>query len=154
MTWTYTLSTLSTTEKDQIRLEVGDTDTNRQLLQDEEIEFAIGVEDNYWGAAARCAEMVARWYLTKIDTRLGRAMQVQYTTAAKQYAEMARLLRCKANGTRVPYGGGIYGADKNTIAGDTDLVAPAFSRTMQENPWTGGYTSDSLSPTTGANQDT
>lgn len=152
MTWTYTLGTIATVEKDQIRLEVGDTDTNRQLLQDEEIAQAIPVEGNFWLATARCAEMISRLMLSKVDVKLGRAMQVTYTLAAQQYKEMAKELRKKALGTRAPWVGGMSVSDKETYEEDTDLIQPAFARSMLSNPRTGGYTSDTLSPT-GGDQD-
>lgn len=147
MTWSYNVADLATSEKDQIRLEIGDTDVNNQRLQDEEIAQAIAVERNFWCAAARCCEMIASAYLMKADVRLGRAMFVTYTKMADQFSTRACKLRQKSLGTQVPYGGGVLVADKNTIAGDSSLVAPAFTRTIQENPWTGGYTSDSLGPT-------
>lgn len=152
MTWTYTLGTIATVEKDQIRLEVGDTDTNRQLLQDEEIAQAILVEGNFWLATARCAEMISRLMLSKVDVKLGRAMQVTYTLAAQQYKEMAKELRKKALGTHAPWVGGMSVSDKKTYEEDTDLIQPAFARSMLSNPRTGGYTSDTLSPT-GGDQD-
>lgn len=146
MGWNYDPGSLATSQKDQVRLEIGDTDPQRQLLQDEEIEHALGTERNFWAAAARCAEMVSRFYLSKADVRLGRALMVTYSKASEQYTTMAKDLRKKALGTVAPYFGGVYVADKQSISGDTSVVAPAFTRTMQENPWTGGYTSDSLPP--------
>ena len=142
MTWSYSPSDLATSEKDAIRLEIADTDQNNQLLQDEEIVWAISQERNFWAAAARCCEMVSRDRLNKADVRLGRNMQVQYSKTAEQYYNMAKDLRRKAMGTVPPYVGGMNVADKQAIQTDTSLVAPAFARDMQENPWVGGYTAD------------
>lgn len=147
MTWSYLDTDLATNEKDQLRLEIGDTDVNYQLLQDEEIDWAITQERNFWGAAARCCEMIERFFMRKADVRLGRAMQVQYVKMSAQYKDMACALRRKSLGTVAPYVGGMLVTDKQAIAQDTNLVAPLFTKTMQENPWTGGYTSDSLDPT-------
>lgn len=146
MTWTYLLSDLATSEKDQIRLEIGDTDTNNQLLQDEEIAQAILVERNFWCAAARCCEMISRVFLAKFDVKLGRNMEITYSKAAAQYQAMAVAFRRKSLGTRVPWVGGMSVADKQTYSQNTDIVGAAFTRTMGENPWTGGYTPDSLGP--------
>ena len=77
-------------------------------------------------------------------------MQVTYTKMAQQYFSMAQMLRKKAMGTVVPYVGGMNIADKLTIANNTSLVAPLFTKTMQQNPWTGGYSSDSLGPVSNA----
>lgn len=146
MTWTYSLSDLATSEKDQIRLEVADTDINNQLLQDEEILQAISVESNFWGASARCAEMISRIFLRKADIRLGRMMMVTYTKMAEQYLMMAKDLRKKGLGTVAPYIGGAYIADKIAIAQNSGLVAPQFTKTMMQNPWAAPYTTDSLPP--------
>ena len=147
MTWSYNPADLSTNEVDQIRVEIGDTDTNRQLLQNEEIAWAISQERNLWAAAARCCEMISRLQLSKADVRIGRAMQVAYTKMSEQYDGMARRLRMKAMGTVVPYVGGMNVADKLALAGNSALVAPIFEKNMMENPNTGGYSSDSLGPT-------
>lgn len=152
MTWTYNLADLSTSEKDQIRLEVADTDINNQLLQDEEILQAISVEANFWGAAARCAEMISKLFLRKADVRLGRVMMVTYTKMAEQWLLMAKALRIKSGGTNVPYIGGAYVSDKITIAADPNVVAPHFTKEMMENPWAAPYSTDTLPPVGGGNQ--
>ena len=146
MTWSYNLADLATSEKDQVRLEVGDTDVNRQLLQDEEIDQFITVERNFWAAAARACEAISRLFMSRADVRLGRSMQIAYVKMAGQYTTMACKLRAKALGTTPPWVGGMSVSDKIAYNQDSDLVAPLFSKTMQENPWTGGYTSDSLGP--------
>ncbi len=146
MAWSYNPEELSTNEVYQIRLECGDTDPSNQQLQDEEITWAISQERNSWAASARCCEMIYRVILRKADVRLGRNMQVIYTKMAQQYLDMAKALRCKAMGTVIPYVGGMNIADKQAIADNDSLVAPAWTREMQQNPWTGGYTSDSLGP--------
>jgi hypothetical protein len=151
MSWTFDFSRLDTNPVSQIRLEIGDTDPRDPKLQDEEITWALSQERNLWAAAARCCELIARVRLSKADIRLGRSMQVQYSRTAQQYFEMAKSLRAKAMGTVVPYAGGVNVADKLSIMGNDALVAPAFTRTMQENPWTGGYTSDSLGPAVSEN---
>lgn len=145
-TWTYIPGDLSSNEKDQVRLEIGDTDPSNWLLSDEEITYALSQERNFWAAAARCAEMCARVILRKADLKLGRSMQILYAKSAQQYYDMARCLRAKSLGTIAPYVGGMTIADKQTIMSDSSLVAPKFTKTMMENPWAGGYTTDSTEP--------
>jgi hypothetical protein len=146
-TWSYDPADLASTEKDTIRLEIGDTDSNNWLLSDEEINYAISQERNFWAAAARCAEMAASALLRKADPKLGRSMQVIYSKAAEQYWNRARMLRSKAMGSVAPYVGGGTVADKQSIDQDSSLVAPQFTKTMMQNPWVGGYTTDSVSDT-------
>lgn len=144
MTWTYNLADLATSEKDQVRLEIGDVvDRSDGLtLQDEEIAQAIAVESNFWGAAARCCEMLATRYLQKADVRLGRSLMVQYTKAAEQFNAKAKDLRQKDLGTVAPWVGGMTVADKQRFEQDQTLVQPLFARDMQESPWAGTQTSE------------
>jgi hypothetical protein len=59
---------------------------------------------------------------------------------------MAVALRKKALGARVPWVGGMSVGDKVLYLQDPDIVAALFTKTSGQNPWTGGYTSDSLPP--------
>lgn len=154
MAWTYDPSQLNTNELYQVRMEIQDTNVNNQMLLDEEIQHAINTERNVWAASARCCEMIARRLLMKADVKLGRSMQVIYSKAAEQYFAMARMLRCKAMGTVVPYVGGMAIADKQSIGQDSALVAPNFTKTMMENPWVGGYTTDSVPDVSEADMET
>lgn len=146
MTYTWDPSELGTSQLQQVRAEIQDTDAANQLLSDEEINYFGTVESNFWGAAARCTEVIARGFLRKADVKLGRAMQLTYTKMAEQYLAMSRQLRAKAMGTNVPWIGGMSVSDKLLYLQNPDIVAALFTKTMQENPWTGGYTSDSLTP--------
>lgn len=150
MPWTYDPSELATSTVYQVRAEIQDTNPNDPQLLDEEIAFAVSQERNFWAAAARCAEMIGRRVIRKADVRLGRSMQVTYTKMAQQYLQMASALRAKSMGTVAPYVGGMIDADKAAIEANTSLIAPHFTRSMMENPWVGGYTTDSLSETTNA----
>ena len=143
MSWTY--STALATEKDQIRLEIQDTDTTAQLLQDEEIAYVITVEQNFWGAASRCCEVISRNFLRKADVRIGRGgTTLTYSTAAKQYADMATAFRKRASGMHAPWTGGTSISDKESLAADASLVQPIFTKTKFNDPWTGGTNSDSV----------
>lgn len=150
MSYSYDPTQLSTNTVYQIRLEIADTNgvgnIKAQLLQDEEIQWAVTQERNFWAAAARCCEMISRGFLNNADVRLGRSLTVTYTKMAAQFQEMARLLREKAMGTVVPWVGGQFEADKTTYEQNTTLQQPFFTREMGQNPWVGGYSSDTVEP--------
>jgi hypothetical protein len=143
--WNYTVSDLATSTKDQIRLEIGDNVAGQTVtLADEEINQAIAMESNMWGAAARCCEMLATQFLRMADVRVGRGgTTLTYSVAAKQYWDRAKALRLKANGTVAPWAGGRLTDDKISLAQDTGSVQPIFTKTVENNPWIGGQTSDS-----------
>lgn len=152
MAWSYNPAALATSEKDQVRLEIGDTNEAAQLLSDEEINHAISMEANNWGAAARCCEIIARSYLRKADVRIGRGgTSITYTQQANQYQEMAAALRKRAIAMNAPWTGGTSKSDKASLAQDTDAVQPIFTKTLENNTFIGGETSDT--PTNDAQAD-
>lgn len=144
--FSYDPAQLDVNEVYAVRCEIQDTDPLDPQLQDEEVAYAISQERNYWCAAARCSEMIARKILRKADVRLGTAMMVTYTKMADQWFAMAKELRAKSLGTVAPYVGGMTIADKITIGQDSSLLAPLFTKTMMQNPYAGGYSTDSLPP--------
>lgn len=145
MTWSYSVSDLSTSTKDQVRLLIADTDTNAQLLQDEEIAFNLTQEANVWGAAARSCEQISRNFLRKADVRIGRGgTTLTYSTAAAQYAEMARDLRKRANAMNAPWSGGRVIQDKLDLASDASLVQPIFSKGLMNSPWVDQTNDDTI----------
>lgn len=145
MSWSYDPSQLSTSTLYQVRLEVGDTNESAQLLQDEEISQFLAVEQNTWGAAARCCEVISRTMLRKADVRVGRGgTDLVYSTAAKQYAAMAATLRKRANATNAPWTGGTSISEKLSQQQDSDLVQPLFTKSGGNNPYVGGQ---DLTPT-------
>lgn len=142
MAFEYDPSALATSAKDRVRLEIGDTDSNAPLLQDEEIEHALAQEADELRAAARCCEQISRYFLRKPDTRLGRSLELRYTTMAKQYAEMACELRKRAVARVLPYAGGRRRSEKTSLAADTGAVQPLFTKTTGAQPGTSDLRSE------------
>lgn len=150
MTWTYTLSNLATVgvssttadaNKDAVRLEIGDTDTTDQLLQNEEILMYLlldcgittGVLNIYRGAAW-CALAVAGHFARKVDKTIGPA-RLWTSQRQAQYRELHKDLLMRARMFEgVPYAGGISIADKLAEAVDADRVPPFFHRDMETIP--------------------
>ena len=59
MTWSYDNTVLSTSNKDAVRLIIGDTDTADQLLADEEIDYYLTKHGVVLRAASESARAVA-----------------------------------------------------------------------------------------------
>ncbi len=115
-------------------------------MQDEEIVWAASQERNFWAAAARCLEMIARAKLRKADVKLGRAMMITYSKMAEQLMMQAKALRMKAMGTVAPWIGGMSVTDKLVYMQNPDLVQGQFSKEFQQNPWAGGYPTETAPP--------
>jgi hypothetical protein len=123
--WTYEADV--STDRDKIRILIGDTNTNEQLLADEEIAFAVtnGGSNTLRQAAYACdfiAAKVARRETTQISGSL-----VVARAPYKNYIDMAKKYRRMAKSSASLYA--ILSKDeKLTFREDTDLTQPAFRR--------------------------
>jgi len=131
MTWTYT-SPLSG-DRDRVRTYIGDTDTNDQLLSDEQIIYALDEEATVRAASALAAEWIAALFSRKADKSVG-DLSISYSQRAAQYMALAARLRGRSARVVLPYFGGISKTTKDTREDDTDRVEPAFTVDMLDNP--------------------
>ena len=124
------------TDKDAVRLLIGDTVSTDVLLQDEEISFFLTREGSVDSAAAESAESIAAKFSRFADQKTG-DISVQFSQRAKQYLDLAdKIRRGLAIMGGVPFAGGISRSDKKAREEDTDRVAPAFVRDMHDHPAT------------------
>ena len=120
MAWSY--DTGFATDKDKIRFLIGDTDTNDQLLSNEEITAQLVLEPRLYYAAATCANAIEARY-----SRFGDA------DVAYAFRQLARRLRERAQIQVEPYFGGISISDKESVAEDTDRPENYFEVGMFDN---------------------
>lgn len=144
MAWTYSGDPASS-EKDYVRFLVGDTDTNDQLVQDEEIEAVLADEGNVSLAAAIIAEAIAGKYSRLADISVGKT-SISYSQRAASYLALATRLRKQSKQKAIfrvrPYAGGISRSDKENVENNDDRVKPIFEKDLFKNP----YTTDPISP--------
>jgi hypothetical protein len=133
-TWTYT-GNPATDVKDAVRWLVGDTDGSTQLTSDEEILFAIAMRGNRFAAAALVADQIAGVLGRLADKKVVGDFELDYLARAGRYRDLATRLREQAAIGATPYGGGISGADKAAVRGNSDQVSPAFQKGVDDNPW-------------------
>lgn len=151
MTWTYG-GDPAANARDAIRFLTGDTDTNDQLLADEEIAWVNNqvtgsdtATTGLYAAAYRCCLMIASKFSRLADQAVG-DLRVSMSQKAKAYrlqAEEIRAVADKEGYTPTPYAGGITTADKETDEDDSGLVHGWFS--------TGQFVNDDASPAVVAN---
>lgn len=133
MTWTYNVANLATDETYQVRLLCGDTDTNNQLIQDEEIDFLLSENSGVYFAAAAACEAIAAKLADEADQKTGK-IATWLTKRVDKFLEMAKRLREVASRTLGrPYAGGISISDKEDQEADTDRVVPAFKVGIMDN---------------------
>lgn len=143
MTWTYNAASLSLSDMYKVRFLIGDTDSARQQLQDEEIEWVLEEQTVVTYAAASCAEMLAAKYAFLVNTE-NSELRISAAARHKHYLDLAERLRAHAgnlpggDGSAVPlataYAGGIYKSEKDALDDNTDLVRPAFALAQDDHP--------------------
>jgi hypothetical protein len=109
MTWTYGNApavNAGVANRDLIRLLIGDTDSNHQLLTDEELDFFILQQDNYYMAAAMAAESLVAKFAPSTQEKLG-DWEGAYQQRYDHFVALSKELRRKAARTLKIFVGGI-----------------------------------------------
>jgi len=136
VSWTY--DTRLTTNRDQVRLLVGDTLSTDQQFSDEEFDYLIASNGNglYRTAAAACRVLASR-YSRYADKWVG-DLKILASQKSRNYLAMAESFDAKsgAQSWAVPTAGGVKVAEKEAAAADTSLVQPEFVRGMMTNSGT------------------
>lgn len=135
MSWSYNPAQLATSPLYQVRLLVGDTDTNDQLVSDEEINWYVSQQTSVKLAAADVCEAIAakfaRWTDASVDGVSESASQ-----KSERYSARAKELKQDAYSLALPVFGGITVAQQQQADQDTDKVQPSFKIGMNDNPET------------------
>ena len=134
MTATYTLATLSSTPKDQIRLLVGDTDMTAAMLQDEEITYLLTLFKSVYAVSAMACRTLAGKYSRLADQAQG-VVRTSHSQKAKAFLALAIKydMLGKTAGAPPAYAGGISISDKMVQENDTDRIPPPFTVCMDDN---------------------
>jgi hypothetical protein len=129
MTFTYDAEALN--DVGRIRLEIGDTDSLRQLLQDEEIEQVITEQSSFKAQCAACCRLIVSIFAGKPQSiSLGDGFKETSTEMYNRYLEMAK--RYEAQGS-APWSSAIDVATKESYTADTSTMQPNFRLGMHRN---------------------
>lgn len=127
--WSYSNNPASSS-KDAVRFLIQDVNTSKQLVQDEEIEWAVDQEANIYMAAARvCRTLV----LKAGGQKRKRISDFDISYDPTMYATLAGSLEARGAGHQLPYCGGISIGDKLAQQSDTDAVSPSFAKNLDNN---------------------
>jgi len=133
MTWSYSGNPASSAN-DAIRFLIGDTDTNDQLLSNEEIAWlnlqvtgSSTSTDQLYSTAHDAATSIAAKFTRLADKSIG-DFSVSYSQKAEQYRQLSLDLKAQAlrDSAPIPYAGGLSYSDKEIDIGDNDMVQPYF----------------------------
>lgn len=137
MTWTYS-GNPADSDRDKVRFLVFDTDTNEQLLSNEEIAWLLSEQTNVYLAAANAAEAIAAKFAKDI-TRSAVGLSANVGNRAQFYLELAEKLRNQVGTTNKRgevFAGGLTISGKDSLDSDSDAIQPGFK--IGEFDWDGG----------------
>ena len=136
MAWTYS-GDPADSALDAIRFLIGDTDTNDQLLDNEEILWTNNqvtgsntATTALYEVAYRCMVAIASKFSRLADQSVG-DLKVDLYQKATNAREQAKLLYAQASregNVPVPYAGGITVSDKQIDEDNSNIVQPVFQR--------------------------
>lgn len=137
MAWNYDATNLGTdTDSERlntVRFLIGDTNTQSQQIQDEEIAFTLSQSsDDVYKAAGFVCRAIAALYSRRVDTELDGALKAKYSTLSKTYMKLAESVEMQGKLTSGKslglYVGGISESGRDTVRLLTDRITPAFYR--------------------------
>lgn len=142
MAWSYDSSDLDTTTAsgrlNTVRLLVGDTDTQDQQVQDEEITFGLAQNgNNVYYSAGWIARTISSQYARKVNTSLDGAIKADYSDLMKHYSTLADNLEYQGKTSGAAVGilaGGITQSGIEAVRANTNRVEGSFRRDRFKNP--------------------
>lgn len=131
MVWTYSGDPASS-ELDQLRFTVGDVDETRQLWQNAELTYIIGITESSEEAARRLLQSKIRQLALTPRVRLGSFTYdaSSLISSLKDNLEALGITR----GAMAPWAGGISKLQKEGQETREDRVTPRFRRGQFDNP--------------------
>jgi hypothetical protein len=135
MAWTYGADPVAS-NRDAVRLLVGDTDTNDQQLQDSEVEYFLGLfgvagDSRVVPAAIRCCEALAAKYARQVDTT-NQGLQVGASKRSEHYRALADDLRDLETTVAEVFLGGSKYSEADLMDDNNDLIPPVFRRAQND----------------------
>lgn len=137
MTWTYSNSP-SSSNRDAIRVLLGDTNSSDPLLTDEEIAFFLAqFPGNIYSAAAMGAQAIAAKYARLATEKEVGDLRIEYGLRHEHFLALSGTLADQSALTpSTPYLGGKSISDKEANYEDTDIVQPHFVRNQFDDDQT------------------
>jgi len=129
MTYTYDDTALDE-DLNRIRLEIGDTNSKRQLLQDEEIEQIMEEQSTFPSRVARCCRLIASLFASKPQSIKLEGFSETTTAVFDRYIKLAK--KYEAIGS-APWAGSIDVDFKAATELDTSIVHPKFKLGLMDN---------------------
>lgn len=141
MTWTYSGDPASS-NRDAVRFTIGDTNVNAQQLQDEEIDYNLGLDtpENVLRASIRSVLNLIALVARAVSQSAGR-LSKSFSDQLGHYKELLASLQDEfsttGDGLVSFYVGGLSDAEEDTDKVDADLRQNQFEIGQDDNPFVG-----------------
>ena len=132
MSFTYDSST-PLTVLEQVRLKIGDTDSNKALLQDEEIQLFLDANGNDVTSTSVDAVKCILAQLARQTDRQAGNLSGTRSQKTQHYRELLRDLEAEVSYDLNPSIGGLSLAARNLVEADSDFKPTEFSVGMHDN---------------------
>lgn len=119
---------------DAVRFLVGDTNPDRPLLDDREVEWAISQFPDQNLAAASLADHLFGFFASKGDFKVG-PVNKSYSKVADLFKQKAAQLRAEACKGAIPSFPAINFTTKRVLQENTDLTRPQILVGISDNPF-------------------
>ena len=131
MAWTYGADPANS-DRDAVRLLIGDTDTTDQQLQDSEVDYFLGLfgtsgNARVTPAAVRCCDALAAKYARQVDTT-NQGLSVGASKRLAHYQSLAEELRLQLGTVAEVFLGGSKFSEAEKMDDNNDLIPPSFRR--------------------------
>lgn len=132
MVWSYTGNPL-TSDLDLIRLLIGDTDIDEQLLTDAELIYFNSTFGFPYGSAAQAARAIAAKYARMVNTR-NSVLWVYGASRFDHYMALINQFEDQGAAFCTIVVGGISRADREAILANSNLLGPSFEIGQDDAP--------------------
>jgi len=129
MAWTY--NEAQTADRDILRFRIGDTNTNKQLLSDGELDAILGRKTGVIPAALEAVDAILAQVARDID-RNAAGVSATRSQMFEHYTTLRGTLQDEMRTEAEAFTGGLSRDDKDSFENDTDFVAPSFDREMDD----------------------
>ena len=136
MAWSYDEGNLNTSDTlgrlNAVRLLIGDTDTNDQQVQDEEIVFGLAqANNNVYKAGGWLCRAIAAKYSRSVDVEISGALKEASSQLQAHYTKLADTLEyqgTKLGGSLGISAGGLTVSTVEGVRANTNRVRPEFNK--------------------------
>ena len=130
MTWTY--SGDPDTDIKQVRLLIGDTNSQAQLVTDKELTFIFDLTSDIFLAAADACDVIIAKLARDVD-RNDIGMSATRSQQIQHYSDLRDSLRKRADSNAENYAGAQSVSEKESDTQDVNLPQPSFRRGQFDN---------------------